>query len=414
MESISSNQPLDISTISASNGYSQPLLQDYRFYDVFSVVFKISDKCNLNCSYCYRENAPKTNKSQHMPLQVVDRTLESILQYKQWLYSKYGWSKQPSLYFIWHGGEPLTIGLNQMNNILITQKKYQNKGLMISNSIQTNGTLIDDRFIDVFQKENFRVGISIDGPADLHNQHRIYRNGTSSFDATYQNIQLLKEHNFPWSAISVITDESLGKEEEVFKFFLKEKPCEVDFTPSFFYETNISLCPDSYAEFMIKMFDLWVSEKNPCFDIRFFKDVLYILGYRNEEKQSIICELAGTCHRNISVATNGDVYSCECLNSKPSNKIGNILSETFTEIVCAEPFMRLSRDTNTFCTDCLSCDVFFVCKAGCFNRRLPSEDRRPKFDFYCHARKEIIHHIMDRAEKLPSSIKDRHTICTIR
>jgi len=373
----------------------QPLLQDYRFYDVFSVVFKISDKCNLGCRYCYRENAPKIDTLRHMPLVVIDRTLHSILYYKQWLYSRYGWSKQPSLYFIWHGGEPLTIGLTRMNRILNLQKNYMEKGLNISNCIQTNGTLIDERFLDVFQKERFQVGVSIDGPAEVHNQHRTYRNGTPSFDATYQGIQVLKKHNYPWSAISVITPECVGHEEAIFEFFMAEKPYQVDFTPSFFYETEISLSPDDYAQFMIKMFDLWVSEKKPLFDIRFFKDVLYILGYWNTERTSIICELAGTCHRNISILTNGDVYSCECLNAKPSNRIGNILTETFTEIVHSKPFIHLSQNTNTYHKECLSCDVFFVCKAGCYNRRLPTEEGVPRFDFHCNARKKIIRHIMD-------------------
>lgn len=400
MVSTLSSQPLDLSSKSIGGGQSSPLLQDYRFYDVFSVVFKISDKCNLNCDYCYRENAPKFNKPQHMSLQVIDRTLASLLQYKQCLYSKYGWDKKPSIYFIWHGGEPLTIGLNQMNSILNIQKKYRDNGLDIGNCIQTNGTLINDRIISIFEREGFQVGISIDGPEDVHNQHRTYRNGNSSFYDTYKGIQLLRERNYPWSAISVITEESLGKEKEIIDFFMKERPSQVDFIPAFFYETDISLRPDSYAEFMINMFDLWASERDPHFDIRFFKDILYILGYRNEEKTSIICELAGSCHRNISIATNGDVYSCECLNSKPSNKIGNILIKTFAEIVCDEPFIHLSQDTNTYCAECLSCDVFFVCKAGCYNRRLPSDDRIPKLDFYCHARKEIIHHVMERAKEL--------------
>lgn len=176
---------------------------------------------------------------------------------------------------------------------------------------------------------------------------------------------------------------------------MAKKPFEVDFTPSFFYETDISLSPENYARFMIKMFDLWASEKKSPFNIRFFKDVLYILGRWNTEKPTLICELAGKCHRNISILTNGDVYSCECLNAKPSNKIGNILTETFIEIVHSEPFIRHSQNTNTYRKECLSCDVFFVCKAGCYNRRLPKENGEPRFDFHCYARKKIIRHIMD-------------------
>jgi uncharacterized protein len=137
------------------------------------------------------------------------------------------------------------------------------------------------------------IGISIDGPEEVHNQHRVYRNGTKSFDATYRGIQTLKKHNYPWSAISVLTKESIGKEEEIFVFFKTEKPHEVDFTPAFYYDTNVSLAPEDYSKFMIKMFDLWISEKEPPFEIRFFKDIFYILGYKNIQKSTLICELSG-------------------------------------------------------------------------------------------------------------------------
>lgn len=372
----------------------QPLLQDYRYYDVFSVVFKISDKCNLGCEYCYRENAPQNEKLIHMPLEVIDKTLGSLLDYKQSLYNLYGWSKKPSLYFIWHGGEPLVVGPDRIHEILKIQKKYEESDFTIYNCIQTNGTLINESIFNIFQKENFIVGISIDGPAEIHNQYRTYRNGTESFEATYQGIQTLKKHNYSWSAISVINKKSIGKEKIIFDFFKAEKPDQVDFIPAFFYETDVSLDPEDYSEFMIKMFDLWVSENEKPFEIRFFKDILYILGYIKTEKATLICELSGNCHRNISVMTNGDVYPCECLSAVPSYKIGNILEESFTQIVHDKLFIQLSQNTNTYCKECDSCDVFFVCKAGCYNRRLPNESKEPRLDFYCNARKKIIHHIM--------------------
>ena len=389
-------------------GEPHPLLQDYRYYDVFSAVFKITDACNLNCSYCYRENASKIHTSQNITLETIDKTLDSILKYKQWLYNLHGWKKQPSLYFIWHGGEPLLVGIPKTMEILDLQRKYQDKGLEISNCVQTNGTLLNEKYLEIYQKERFRIGISIDGPSEVHDTHRLYRDKSSSFEETYRAIQLLKKHQYPWSAISVITEESLGKEEAIYNFFKTELPWEVDFTPAFFYETSISLSPENYANFMIKMFDIWIAEMRPSFEIRFFKDVLYILGYGNPEKDSIICELAGKCHRNISIASNGDIYSCECLNSKLSNKIGNILSQSFLEIVTSEPFIRQSQKTNSYRNECLICDVFFVCKAGCFNRRLPRDDGQPRLDYYCEARKKIIHHIIDYMQAsrtiIPSSI----------
>jgi len=394
------DMPASLNNILKENTLPLPLLQDYRYYDVFSAVFKISDLCNLHCTYCYRENAAQTHALQHMDLNVVDEALASILEYKKWLYNYHGWNTQPTLYFIWHGGEPLIVGIDRFKEIIAIQNKYRALGLTIYNCVQTNGTLINEEFFELFQSEYFLVGISIDGPRDVHNIHRVYRSGAPSFDETYKGIQLLQKHKYNWSAISVINVESIGKEEEIFNFFKNEKPREVDFTPAFFYETEISLPPKDYAKFMIRMFDLWIAENPLPFEIRFFKDVLYLLGYKSiPNKTSIICELSGNCHRNISIGSNGDVYSCECLNSKPSNIIGNILEKSFYEIVIDEPFVKMSISTNKYKHECLECEVFSICRAGCYNRRLPNADGLPRFDFYCEARKAIIKHIMEYTNK---------------
>lgn len=126
----------------------------------------------------------------------------------------------------------------------------------------------------------------------------------------------------------------------------------------------------------------------------FFKDVMYILRYRRiPDKTSIICELSGKCHRNISIGSKGEVYSCECLNSLHKNLLGNILTESHSDIIGSQKFMTMARNTNTYCEECLHCDIFPVCRAGCYNRRLPVSDGTPRLDYYCEARKSIIHHI---------------------
>lgn len=238
------------------NGDGIPMLQDYGRYDINSAVFKVTDRCNLGCRYCYRENAEPTHGRGEMSLAVVDETLSQILDYKQNLYDRIGIDRKPSLYFVFHGGEPLMIGTDGFEEILEVQQKYIDMGLEIRNSVQTNGTLIDDGFIDIFKEHDFRVGVSIDGPRDIHDVFRVFRDGRSSFDRTCRGIDLLNDNGVPWSAISVINREYLGNEEGMFSFFREKGASEVDFTPSFFYDTEYSLRPDEYANFMNNMFDI--------------------------------------------------------------------------------------------------------------------------------------------------------------
>lgn len=376
----------------------KPLLQDYRYYDIFSIVFKITDKCNLGCTYCYRENAPAVNStSLHMPLEVIAKTLNSVFDYKQWLYSLTNQNRQPTINFVWHGGEPLLVGPKRMKKILGIQERFIRKGLSIQNSVQTNGTPISDSILNIFKDANFRVGISIDGPKKIHDVHRKARNNNSSFEKTYNGIQMLRKAGIPWSAISVLTEDVVDYVDDIYAFFKNEQPTEVDFIPSFFYDSKFTLHPKKYAEAMIHFFDLWVNEKEFPFTIRFFKDVLYLLGWWQSSKNVIICELSGRCHRNISILTNGDFYTCECLNSKPTNKVGNILKQSILDITFSDPFFKITTNTNMYHEKCLMCDVFDICKAGCYNRRLTLTDGFPQIDFYCDARKRIIHHINDWA-----------------
>lgn len=370
-----------------------PILQDYSTYDISSATFKISDRCNLCCKYCYRENSDKTHKVQDIDVRVVERALDGIFRYKVALNEKIGINTAPSLYFIWHGGEPTIAGKEKFQEILEIQDRYRNEGYVIKNGIQTNGTLIDDDFAELFKREKFEVGISIDGPKAIQDIHRVFRNGKSSFEDTVKGIKILNEKNITWSAISVINREYIGFEKEIFDFFKQHGPSTVDFTPSFFYDSVFTLSPVEYSNFMRNMFDIWIKGEDQ-YEIRFFRDAMYVMGYlRNPSKKSLVCDLSGICHRNVSIGSNGDFYSCECLNSKKSNLLGNIMEMNIPQIISGDAFRKMSECTNRFCAECTRCDVFPICKAGCYNRRLPEEPGEPRLDYYCKARQEILRHI---------------------
>lgn len=376
-------------------GVDIPVLQDYGTLDINSAVFKVTDDCNLGCGYCYRENAEPVHRRSVMSMEVVDETLSQIFQYKERMYAEHGIDRTPSLYFVFHGGEPLMIGKRGFMKILDVQRRYTDMGYVIRNSVQTNGTLIDDGFADIFRENGFRVGVSIDGPRSVQDVFRVFRDGRSSFDRTCRGIDVLNDRGIPWSAISVINREYLGKEEDMFSFFRDKGAFEVDFTPSFFYETPFSLPPDEYAQFMNTMFDIWIREEAP-YEIRFFKDLLHIMGYtRNPSKDTVICELAGQCHRNVSIGSNGDFYTCECLNSLERNLLGNIMEVPIPELLAGERFRRMAAETENLHPDCMDCEFFHICKGGCYNRRLPAGSGAPRLDFHCSARKSIIGHVRE-------------------
>lgn len=354
-----------------------------------SIVLKITNYCNLCCDYCYRSN-DYVSKPEVMALDTVEKIISS---YANLIDSRKNVPK--TMYLIWHGGEPLLAGLDYFHKIIEIEKKYTRAGYKIFNAVQTNGTLINDEWASFFKENDFSVGISMDGPEEIHDIHRKSKNNRSSFETIYPNLLLLKERKIPVSIISVITKESVEHCQKVFKFFDELEIPFVDFIPCFMNKDEMTLNVESYSKFMIELFDLWTASSNKDLIIRFLNDIKKKNDILKTGKGIICvgCELIGRCGENFSIQTNGDIYWCECLSTIERFKIGNIKEINLNDIQKSEKFNIFKSICNEINQECFACEVFHICKGGCLNRRLPESTNDNK-DYYCKARKEIIGHIL--------------------
>ncbi|HYN44730.1 MAG TPA: radical SAM protein [Candidatus Limnocylindrales bacterium] len=354
-----------------------------------SIVLKVTNYCNLCCDYCYRDS-DKVSKPEVMALEIVDRIISS---YAKLIDNRKIGPK--SMYLIWHGGEPLLAGINYFYKIIEIEKKYIHEGYKIFNAVQTNGTLINEEWASFFKENNFSVGISMDGPEEIHDIHRQSKKNKSSFEIIYPNLLLLKEKKIPVSIISVITNDSVEHCQEVFDFFNELQIPSVDFIPCFLNKNEMTLSVESYSKFMIQLFDLWAASSNKDLNIRFLNDIQKKNKVLKTGKGTICvgCELIGRCGENFSIQTNGDIYLCECLSSIDRFKIGNIKEIGLSEIHKTEKFNEFKKSCNEINQECFACEVFKICKGGCLNRRLPESTDDNK-DFYCDARKKIIRHVL--------------------
>ncbi len=174
-------------------------------------VFHPTTFCNLHCKYCWSPNKEKTVK---LPLSVVEKTLKQI-------YSNPGVEKCD---FLWLTGEPLVLGLDYFKSAVSLCRNVGPSHLAADLIMQTNGTLIDDEWADFFAKNDFVVGVSIDGPKHIHDCQRVGKGGAGSFDATIRGIQLLIKHGVKGSALCVITKATLEiSPDELFFFFHDRK-----------------------------------------------------------------------------------------------------------------------------------------------------------------------------------------------
>ena len=179
------------------------------------LVIQSTSLCNLDCSYCYLPDRQKRNifnLQQQLPL-LLERVYESPF-----------WG--PHLSILWHAGEPLTLptAFYDEASVIINRETadLQAQGVVIEQHIQTNATLINDAWCDCFQRNNIVVGVSIDGPEDIHNSHRRFRNGQGSYANTLNGIHTLRKHNIDFHAIAVLTEDALDQPERMYTFFRDE------------------------------------------------------------------------------------------------------------------------------------------------------------------------------------------------
>lgn len=356
-------------------------------------------RCNMKCSYCYihRENNNKyLMKNTDMPLKVIDTIYKKYLEIALENPKQYN-----ALNIVWHGGEPLLRGVDFFKNAILLQKKYSTQCLPINNFLQTNGTIINNHWVKFFLENNFSIGVSLDGPRNIH---LMYRKGLDKdFKKTLDGIRLLQREGVPVGILAVVTDETCKYADEVFDFFYNEVNIPlVDFIPCFFHNDKISPTPENWSAFLINIFNRWIKTKPPKINFTFITEVLsktwaYLQGLA--QKDIYLCELSGHCGRNLAILPNGDTFPCECLVNIPEICLGNIKKETLKNLLNSQKFERFKTYCNQISLECISCKIFDICRGGCFHRRLPAWTNTNNKDHYCKSRKIFISHIISVISK---------------
>ena len=304
------------------------ILDNFSNYKINCIFLKPTLYCNLKCDYCYCYRGSKKSVPLNiMPLSTIERIIFEYMRIAQL-------NHYQNINVVWHGGEPLCAGLDLFKNSIEMEKKYTNTSIKINNYIQTNATLVNDEWASFFKKNKFNIGVSIDGPQQVHNLHRKNKAGESSFKQTIEGIKILQQHDLPLGALSVITEKNYRYAKDIFNFFLELEISLVDFIPCFYYSDDLSPTPEHFGDFLISIFDLWRNESKKI-KITFLDDLSKKIGeYTGDRKEqyTTICELSGHCGRNIAILTNGDVYPCECLINMEYMKLGNINESGLLEI----------------------------------------------------------------------------------
>ncbi len=355
--------------------------------------------CNMTCTYCYVLEKP----SERMSLAIAERVVDELLDHND--------PTQPTR-FIWHGGEPMLAGINFYRQICsYIHNHYPNSNHIVQHFVQTNGTLLTEDWIDFFLEEEFSVGVSLDGWQELHDACRKTRGGQGTFDRVFQNIMLARKKGLIVGVLCVVTQHTIGHEEELFRFFYEHR---LDFgfhpitslTP--WMDEELSITPEEFTDVSIKLFDLGFFQPEPR-----FTDVTPTLHYATAIMMgcpSGFCVLAESCAEEyLSVEPNGRVHVCDRFAGNADLAFGNIVENSLEEILQSPVRQRFLNRWCELKTKCGGCHWASICYGGCAHEAYAKTGSIFEPDPNCQAYQRIFCHISDTISRELEKV-DRGTL----
>ncbi len=338
----------------------------------FYVMAKpVGSSCNLNCSYCYYLSKAKGRMDESLLESFISQYIEA--------------QTQPEILFTWHGGEPLLLPISYYEHVLALQQKYA-RGRHIDNCLQTNGTMLTDEWCDFFYRNNFLIGISIDGPKRMHNQYR------QQYEETLRGIRLLQKHDVQWNAMATVNRFNADFPDEFYHFF-KEIGCEyLQFTPvverrSLLSQqvTPESVTPRQWGRFLVNLYDEWIKEDVGRVFVQLFDATLANWVGRPPG----VCSMSALCGLSPALQPDGSLYCCDHF-VYPEYKLGNIRQHTIAELVYGERQHRFGHDKlHGLSQRCRQCRYLFACHGECLrNRFLPDHE-----NYLCEGYRMFFEHV---------------------
>jgi uncharacterized protein len=353
--------------------------------------------CNLACSYCFfldKELLYPGSKFR-MSEEVLENYIRQLIEAHS----------SPQVTVAWQGGEPTLMGIDFYRRAVELQEKYRKPGMIFENTMQTNGTLLDDEWCQFFKENNFLIGISIDGPREMHDVYRVDKKGNGTFDQVMKGLRLLQKHGVAYNILTAVNRRNADYPLEVYHFLRDEARTEwIQFIPvveridegghTLYQKGNRvsdrSVLPEQLGSFLCRIFDEWVrNDVGRVFVQTFEASARKWLGL-----PSGMCVFEETCGVGLALEHNGDLYSCDHF-VEPDYLLGNITYREISELAASEKQYRFGQNKSDLLPQvCLECDVLFACRGECpKNRFLTTNDCSPGLNYFCKGWKAFFHHI---------------------
>jgi len=358
--------------------------------------------CNLDCKYCFYLS--KEQLYEGSTFRMTDETLETYI--RQLIESH----NVPEVTVAWQGGEPTLMGLDFFRQSIVYENEYARPGMHIQNTIQTNGTLINDEWAAFFKENNFLVGLSIDGPREMHDHYRVDRQGAPTFDKVMRGLHFLQKYGVEWNALTTIHHANADHPVEVYRFlrddckakFIQLIPIVERLTPQSSMVTDRSVTAEQYGKFLVGVFEEWVRHDVAEVYVQMF-DVALANWFG---EPSGLCVHSETCGGALAIEHNGDLYSCDHYVT-PEYKLGNIQQRHMIELVGSDQQLKFGRDKlDKLPKYCRECEVRFACHGGCpKDRFINTPDDEPGLNYLCAGFKIFFNHINEPMQTMSQLLR---------
>ena len=360
--------------------------------------------CNLGCSYCFFLDKEALYEGDRF--RMSDEMLETYIR------SLIDSHKAPQVTVAWQGGEPTLMGLDFYRTTIELEERYREPGMTFLNTLQTNGTLLTDDWCEFFAEHDFLIGISIDGPRELHDAYRVTKRGECTFDKLMRGLRLLQKHDVEYNILTTVNRLNGDYPLQVYRFLrddagtdwmqfipvverVDEQGNPADLRGSFASERSVR--PEQFGTFLTTIFDEWLHHDVGSVFVQTIE-----AAARNWAGlgQSGMCVFNETCGLGLALEHNGDLYSCDHFVD-PEYLVGNIGEHTIDELVADRGQYEFGQDKRDSLPQyCLDCDVRFACHGECpKNRFITTPDGEPGLNFLCTGFKDFFHHV-DRPMKI--------------
>ncbi len=373
------------------------------------VAKPIGPVCNLNCGYCfYLEKQALFGAGEKY--RMTDEVLSAYI--RNYIRSQ----PTPAVEFVWQGGEPTLLGIDFFKRVVELQRPFARQKT-IMNSLQTNGTLLTDEWCAFLKKYNFMVGISLDGPKEIHDRYRRDRKGNGTFDRVMQGLRLLQKHKVEYNVLACVARDTATRPLDVYRFLKAQGVEFIQFTPivermpdarssqlglrlagpavldNGAAETDVTpwtVIPEEYGDFLIAIYEEWLRhDVGKVFVMNFEWALNAWIG-----NPSPVCIHAEQCGRSLVLEHNGDVYACDhCVY--PEYKLGNVVTDSLPDMV--EKSLRSGFGVNkdrALPRQCRECEVLAACRGSCPKHRFArTYSGEPGLHYLCAGYKKFFLHI---------------------